>query len=82
VCGGLVFDMAVGPGGPGRAVLRLPITNNTEFDWKGSVSVKIGSTVIPVDIGEIRSGQTAEDTVRVNVDPGEVEVQGSLLIGP
>lgn len=82
VCGGLVLDMGVGPGGPGRVTLRLPITNNTEFDWQGSVGLKIGSTVIPVDIGEIRSGETASDTIRVRVDPGEVEVEGSLLIGP
>jgi hypothetical protein len=82
VCGGLVLDMAVGPGGQGRALLRLPITNNTDFDWKGSVSVKLGSTVVPVDIGEIKAGQTAEDTIRVKVKPGELEVNGSLLIGP
>jgi hypothetical protein len=83
VCGGLTLDMAVGPGREsGRAVLRLPITNNTDFDWKGSVSVKLGSTVVPVDIGEIRAGETEQDTIRVKVKPGQLEVNGSLLIGP
>ena len=83
VCGGLVLDMGVGPGSnAGRVQLRLPITNNTEFDWQGSVSLKIGSTFVPVEIGEIKSGETASDTVSLNVDPGEVEVNGSLLIGP
>jgi hypothetical protein len=82
VCGGLVLDMAVGPSDPGRALLRLPITNNTDYDWKGSVSVKLGSTVVPVEIGEIKSGETKEDTIRVKVKPGELEVNGSLLIGP
>lgn len=82
VCGGLVLDMGVGPGGPGRVQLRLPITNNTEFDWQGSVSLQIGDTSVPVDIGEIRAGETRSDTVTVRVEPGELEVHGSLLIGP
>jgi hypothetical protein len=82
VCGGLVLDMGVGPSDPGRVLLRLPITNNSDYDWQGTVSLKLGSTVIPVDIGEIKSGQTGEDTVKVKVDPGELEVNGSLLIGP
>ncbi len=82
VCGGLVLDMGVGPGGPGRVELRLPITNKTKFDWHGTVSVRLGSTLIPVEIGEIKAGETGEDTVRVKVKPGDIEVNGSLLIGP
>ena len=83
VCGGLLFDMGVGPADePGRVLLRLPITNNTDFDWQGTVSLKLGSTVIPVDIGEIKAGETGSDTIEVKVDPGELEVNGSLLIGP
>ncbi|HUP85398.1 MAG TPA: hypothetical protein VM143_07005 [Acidimicrobiales bacterium] len=83
VCGGLVLDMGVGPGTkPGRVQLQLPITNHTKFDWQGSVSLKIGSTFVPVDIGEIKSGQTAQDSIGLNVDPGQVQVNGSLLIGP
>lgn len=82
VCGGLVLDMAVGPAEPGRVLLRLPITNHTDFAWQGSVSVRIGGTSVPVDIGEIQPGQTRSDTVKVKVDPGEIELEGSLLIGP
>lgn len=82
VCGGLVLDMGVGPSDPGRVQLRLPITNNTEYDWQGSVSLQLGGTTVPVDIGEIRAGETKSDIVVVRVDPGEIEVNGSLLIGP
>lgn len=82
VCGGLVLDMAVGAAGPGKINLRLPITNNTDFDWHGTVRLKLGETVVPVDIGSIPSGETGTDTVAVNVSPGELEVDGSLLIGP
>lgn len=82
VCGGLVLDMGVGPGEPGRVELRLPITNKTKFDWQGTVRIKLGDTVVPVEIGEIKAGETGEDTVKVKVEPGEIEVNGSLLIGP
>lgn len=82
VCGGLVLDMAVGPAGAGRVELRLPITNKTKFDWNGTVQLQLGDTVLPVDIGGIKSGETGVDTVQVNVSPGELEVNGSLLIGP
>jgi hypothetical protein len=82
VCGGLVLDMGVGPSGPGSVTLRLPITNKTKFDWQGTVRLRLGKTVVPVEIGEIKAGETAVDTVRVKVTPGELEVNGSLLIGP
>lgn len=82
VCGGLVLDMGVGPAEPGRVLLRLPITNNTDFSWRGSVSLRLGDTIIPVDIGEVEAGATRSDTVKVKVDPGETELDGSLLIGP
>jgi hypothetical protein len=82
VCGGLVLDLGVGPAGPGRVALRLPITNRTEFDWHGTVRLRLGKTVVPVDIGEIKAGETGVDTLRVKVPNGEIEVNGSLLIGP
>lgn len=82
VCGGLVLDMGVGPGGPGRVELRLPITNRTDFDWQGTVRLRLGDVAVPVEIGQIRAGETAEDSVRVKVSPGEIELHGSLLIGP
>lgn len=82
VCGGLVLDMAVSPSSPGEVILRLPIANRTDFDWHGTVRIRLGDTIIPVDIGAIRAGETASDSVKVKVSPGEIEVNGSLLIGP
>ena len=82
-CGGLVLNMRVGPGDrPGRIDVTLPITNESPFTWQGSVELRLGRTQVPVDIGEIASGATEEDTVTVRVDPGVHEVNGSLLIGP
>ena len=82
VCGGLVLDMGARPAGPGRVALRLPITNKTKYDWQGTVKLKIGSAEVPVDIGEVKAGRTATDTVKVKVSPGQLELNGSLLIGP
>lgn len=82
LCGGLVLNLGAGPAGDGRIAVQLPITNNTAFNWRGTVQLRLGSVTVPVEIGEIRAGETAVDTIEVNVDPGKVEVEGSLLIGP
>jgi hypothetical protein len=83
VCGGLVLDVAVGPTPrTGRVTLRLSITNRTDFDWQGTVRLRIGGTIIPVDIGEIRHGRTAVSTIEVHARQGQTELEGSLLIGP
>lgn len=82
VCGGLSLDVRAGPASDGRVVLRFPITNSTSFDWKGTVRLQLGSSVVPVDIGEIRSGATRTSTVRFKPRSGQTEIQGSLLIGP
>ncbi len=82
VCGGLVLDMAVGRSQVGEVTLRLPITNRTEYDWRGTVRLVVNGETVPVDIGEVRAGATVEDSVRVAVKPGSVEIGGSLLIGP
>ena len=83
VCGGLVLNPGIGQAERGgRVKLLLPITNNTEDDWRGTVRLRVGSTLVPVDIGEIRAGDTETSTVNVRIDPGQLEVNGSLLIGP
>lgn len=82
VCGGLVFDMGVAPADDEHVQLRLPITNRTDFDWKGTVRLRLGATTVPIEIGEIRHGQTRVATVRMRAKQGQTELHGSLLIGP
>jgi hypothetical protein len=82
VCGGLVLDMGVAPAGDEHVQLRLPITNRTDFDWKGTVRLRLGTATVPIDIGEIRHGQTRVATVRMRAKQGQTELHGSLLIGP
>jgi hypothetical protein len=82
VCGGLSLDVRAGPATGGRVLLRLPITNRTSFDWKGTVKLQLGSEVLPIDVGEIRAGRTRTATVKFKPPKGQLEVNGSLLIGP
>ena len=82
VCGGLSLNMRAATEGEGRVRVTLPITNSSRFTWRGTVQLILGSTTIPIGIGEIRSGQTASDSVVIRVDRGAHELNGSLLIGP
>lgn len=82
LCGGLTLNMGARAEGPGKVSMILPITNNSEYLWRGSVTLVVGGTSIPADIGEVPAGQTRTDVLELNLDPGTLEVTGSLLIGP
>lgn len=84
LCDGLVVDVGVNSNDEsGTADVLLSITNNSEFDWKGSVQVKLDAISIPVSIGKIAAGRTETDTIEVNLENGKsYEVKGNLLIGP
>ncbi len=82
LCGGLTVDPQARSAGPGEIEFILPITNNTDHLWRGTVTLRLGRTQIPVDIGEVGPGGTAKDTVNFTLDEGTHEVSGSLQIGP
>ena len=84
VCGGLTLDLIIGGNSDeNRADVTLLITNNSEFGWRGSVQLELGSTDIPIDIGEIDAHGTAEDTFELRLDSNRrYDVAGNLLIGP
>ena len=82
LCGGLSLNMGARSQGPGRVDMILPITNHSEYLWQGSVTLVVGETSIPADIGKIPAGETRTDTLELTLEPGELEVNGSLLIGP
>lgn len=82
LCGGLSLNMGARAQGPGQVDMILPITNHSEFLWQGTVTLVVGNTSIPADIGKIPAGETRTDTLELTLDPGETEVTGSLLIGP
>lgn len=82
LCGGLDLETKARAGDKGEITLILAIDNQTEHLWRGTVSVAIGRTTIPVDIGEIPAGETRQDSIDLELDKGTTELNGSLLIGP
>lgn len=82
LCGGLTLNMAVRRPEAGKVELIVPITNGTKFPWRGSVKLVLDGQTVPIDIGSIAPGETATSSVQVKVDPGQHEIDGTLLIGP
>ena len=82
ICGGLSLELGSRVEGTRRLQMNVPITNESRYLWRGTVQLLLDDIAIPVDIGEIPAGQTATDSVTLNLDPGAHEVTGSLLIGP
>lgn len=83
ICGGLTLDLIMGSRVENRTDVTLLITNNSEFGWRGSVQLQLGDTPIPIDIGEIKAGGTAEDSFELRLDGDRrYEIVGNLLIGP
>lgn len=82
LCGGLLLDLGVNVLDSGELEMTVPITNNTDTRWRGTVELLIDETRVPIDIGEIAAGATESDTVHFRLGAGTHEVSGSLLIGP
>lgn len=83
LCGGLRLDIAMGSRVEDRTDVNITITNNSDFGWRGSVRLQFDTTPIPIDIGDIDSGESASDGVELRLRSGErYEIEGSLLIGP
>ena len=83
VCGGLTLDLQIGTAEEDRADVTVAITNESEYGWRGSVQLKLDDIDIPIDIGEIGSGETASDDFQLSLDEGSTyAIEGDLLIGP
>jgi hypothetical protein len=83
VCGGLTLDIAIGSRVEDRADVALAITNDSDYGWRGTVQMQLDNIDLPVDIGEIGSGETATDEFELRLDEGSTyDIEGDLLIGP
>jgi hypothetical protein len=83
VCGGLTLDLLIGSRVEDRADVTLSITNESEYGWRGSVQLQLDDVDIPIDIGEIPSGETATDDFELRLDEGRTyAIEGDLLVGP
>jgi hypothetical protein len=82
ICGGLSLNMAARIGKGGEVAMVLPITNDSEFPWYGTVRLVVEEISVPVGIGRIASGETETDVIELRLDEGTHEIHGSLMIGP
>lgn len=82
LCGQLQTTMSVRGEGPNRVAVTIPIANQGEGAWRGTVQLQVGSTLIPVEFGLIPAGESRTETVILRLPDGVSQFQGSLLIGP
>ncbi|HEX2234853.1 MAG TPA: hypothetical protein VHK89_01115 [Actinomycetota bacterium] len=82
ICGGLSLDLGTRAVTRDRMEMVVPITNNSEHLWQGTVKLVLDGTTIPVDIGEVDAGSTETDSVTLDLERGSHELTGSVLIGP
>lgn len=82
LCGGLVVEPRVTTQGRGTIVMVLPIVNHSIYPWRGTITLRLGKTPIPIGIGEVPAGETRSERVPFNLKEGTFQLEGSLLIGP
>lgn len=82
LCGGIQVDLSVAMGADGRVEVSVPITNETDDDWFGTIQLDVAGTRLPVDLGRVEAGETHTEVVRLRLPDGTTEFDGSLFIGP
>ncbi len=82
VCGGLFLEMGASIQGSDTIAFDLGIANRSDDLWRGTIAIKVEDTEIPVGIGEIPAGGERTESVSFQLDEGQHEIDGSLLIGP
>ncbi|HEY7563345.1 MAG TPA: hypothetical protein VIA81_00295 [Acidimicrobiia bacterium] len=82
VCSSLAADLEVRSTGQNRLELTIPIANRGTGDWRGTVSLRVGGTLIPIQIGLVPAGTTKSETIVLRLPDGTTGFEGSLLIGP
>ena len=83
LCGGLTVDLQLASTTEDAADVVVEIVNDTDVDWQGSVELEFSGISVPVAIGDVAAGETATDTITLNIEPDRTyEISGTLLIGP
>lgn len=82
LCGGLAADMAVAALPDGRVEVAAALTNSSPAPWRGTVQLEVTGVRLPIDIGEVRPGETRRESLAVRLPEGATTLDGSLLLGP
>jgi hypothetical protein len=82
LCGGLALNMGATAGKAGAVTMHVTLTNDTPHPWRGTVTLGLGSLVLPIRMGEIGPGETTAASETLHLSPGTHQVSGTLLLGP
>ncbi|MFP5331409.1 MAG: hypothetical protein ACLGHX_03465 [Acidimicrobiia bacterium] len=82
LCGGLAVQIGAGPSETGDIDVIVSVSNESPNDWYGTVEIDVVGVRVPVDIGRIDAGETAEERIALSLPDGVTEFGGSLLVGP
>lgn len=82
LCGGLDVNFRAGAVGENQLELTIVVSNETSDPWRGTIDLALDRARFPISIGLVAAEGEEAETVVLNLDEGESEIAGSLLIGP
>jgi hypothetical protein len=82
VCAALSADVSMRAAGPNRIEVTVPIRNDGDNPWQGTVALLVGNVEVPVRIGLVPPGETRSETLVLSLPEGVTGFSGELLIGP
>ena len=82
LCGGIDVDFRAFATGSNQVSLTLVIVNETDDPWRGTIDLELDQVRVPVSIGLVSAGTEESETITLNLNEGESEITGSLLLGP
>lgn len=84
ICESLTVELAVGEFSEARGAVELIVgaTNRSDVDWHGTMQLKMGRDSIPLPIGKVQAGQSVQRSAWVRGFDDQLEIDGTLLIGP
>lgn len=82
LCGGLIAEPGVTTAGRGTITMVSRVQNNSPYPWRGTITLRLGKTSIPVGIGAVPAGETRSERVPFQLGRGTFQLNGSLSIGP
>lgn len=82
ICEGLRIDMGARDAGDGKVAVRFTIANSSDLPWRGTVQADLDGQKVPLDLGLIQPGGSADDELVITAGDRDREVNGTLLIGP
>ena len=82
ICGGIDVDFSARAVDGNRLALSLIVSNLSDDPWRGTIDLELGRARVPISIGRVAGGTEEVETIVLNLDEGESDIVGSLLIGP